>query len=313
MAVGIIETAGDKLTRIATVPRHLLDNFDGFVPATIGYEMFPTLFENIKWIDRDEAEESDDLCQPIPCAILQDKSGRYIVNERVDDARHDMKGRIALTYGGHIDYEDASMAPNFEVLSLFALHRELKEEMEIRSPKSIDPLGLLVCTDSPEARRHVAVLYSVVVTEPVTTRASEEFKTDSEHNGISKSVEELKSLRDSMDPWSRLVFDKHILPNGATEADGTEITPEEAMLPKRFANFIVEKNPFAFKSNPQGIIELTLANDGHMRNVYVVLGAYQQRATRDRSISTDDYLDACDWTGTFEDRFGVAQKVAFGS
>ena len=298
------------MTTIATAPLEVLGDFHGFIPWESGKEIFGALFENIVWIDRDKAEESNELFQPIPCAILHDESGNYIVQERIDEARHDMRGRIALTYGGHIDAEDADGAPNLEALSLFTLHRELKEELGIRNVKQVDPIGMIVCTYSPEARRHVALLYRFVITESVSTYATEEFKTDSEHNGDPKSVEELQSLRGVMDPWSRIVLDGYILPNAVTENDGSEITIEEAQIPEKLAEFIAEKNPYAFTNNPQGVIELTTRSDGHMRNVHVVLEAFHQRALRDKSISTEDFLEASDWLVSFEGRFGSAKKIA---
>ncbi len=157
------------------------------------------------WLPRNEAEDSSDFVQPIPCAVIRDFSSRYCAFRRTRDARADLKSKVSLVIGGHINrVVNCTLLRDLLVQTLI---REIREEISVGVQGEPLPLGLVVDTSSPAAARHVAFLYEVFVNEPVKSEAPEEFSVRSRINNTFFTARDLNRFRKQFDPWSKAFFE----------------------------------------------------------------------------------------------------------
>ncbi len=172
--------------------------------------------KNFSWMPREEAERSEDVMQPIPCALIRNHFPEYLVLRRVRETRADLRERISLISGGHVDRpvgdEDSAAARSIPALLLTTLRRELDEELGIRgvSETEIEQVGLVVDLSSVAASRHVAFVYEAVVVEEVRAQAPEEFSLGSKFNGVRYTAQGLSELHKSFDPWSMILFEDFV-------------------------------------------------------------------------------------------------------
>ena len=177
-------------------------------------QRFPTeLLEHASWVARQDAEVSDNWIQPIPCALIRNHSQRYFTLRRIRHTRPDLRTRISLVVGGHID------APNHDqpspALFLETLQRELVEELRLSDIDVFQPIGIVADTTSIEASRHVAFVYEVRASRSLTSHAPEEFSRRSKLTAQFLAPKELHRLRHMLDPWSAILFEDYIAPQGA--------------------------------------------------------------------------------------------------
>jgi len=160
------------------------------------------------WLSRPEAERSLDYVQPIPCTLISNGHGLYLVLKRIAAARTDLKNKFSLVVGGHID-RPRSISSDFMTLIIDALRVELDEELGLPLTNLPKALGLVVDSISVTASRHVGILFRTIASSHFVVRAPEEFIT----LGVSQQFltpSQIVSLRDSLDPWSKIVVDEHI-------------------------------------------------------------------------------------------------------
>ena len=162
------------------------------------------------WIPRHEAEKSKDLIQPIPCALVLDVNQEYYVFRRIKDGRADLRGRISLLVGGHIDWavEDREVSS----LIMATLMREIKEELGMEPASSAKPIGVVIDFSSVQSSRHIGIVHEVVVAGAMRPKAPEEFSTRSQHIGQVYTPRTLSPLRKKLDPWSMIIFGDYINP-----------------------------------------------------------------------------------------------------
>lgn len=172
--------------------------------------------KNMTWLPRSEAETSETLVQPIPCALVLSEAHQYHVFRRISDGRQDLRKRISLVIGGHIDQDIEE--GGFLSLALATLFRELDEELKLEYLSSTaKPIGLVIDRSSLESSRHVAMIYEVVVSGEVKPRAAEEFSMRSKYDGKPCTSNELLDFRKEFDPWSSIIFGDHINPSYSHE------------------------------------------------------------------------------------------------
>ena len=172
--------------------------------------------KNCSWLPRDEAERSEDVMQPIPCALIRSRSSEYLVLRRVRETRSDLRERISLISGGHVDRpagdENSVVDQPITSLLLTTLRRELDEELGVRdvAESEIVPVGLVIDHTSVAASRHVAFVYEAVIVEEVKPQAPEEFSLRSQLNGVRYTAKALSEFHKSFDPWSTILFEDFV-------------------------------------------------------------------------------------------------------
>ena len=191
-----------------TFPRECAQSAGAFTPWREAGPVIERIAANMLWTPRPEAEASPDLMQVIPCTTVRDPRGRYHTFLRVRGARSDLRDRVSLVIGGHVERSPAGQE-DLERLVAATLAREVREELEARPPDRTARVALVTDPEGLDAARHMAFVHESVFTGPVAPRPGGEFQKTRAR--IPVSARKLARLRDSMDPWSRTILDGHIL------------------------------------------------------------------------------------------------------
>ena len=196
---------------ILVFPREALTTRERFVSWDVAHSVIRSVEESMTWLPREEAEKSEDFLQPIPCAIVRGGDDKYCVLRRVNEGRSDLRSRISLIVGGHVD-----KCPNdYGLLSLLSmtLEREIEEELGVNNLSDIEPVGLVIDHSSVVASRHIGFVYEIVVADQFKPKAAEEFSLRSKVNGQLYTANELSGFLKEFDPWSLIIFADYIAPS----------------------------------------------------------------------------------------------------
>lgn len=203
-------------TQILVLPRSTLPT-DWVSPWPTG-DVLDGFQGSLTWMNRADAEMSSQWVQPIACAVLSDRSGRYCVIRRKAQTTRDLRGRLTLVVGGHVDEPAGSSALLEDILEA-TVARELGEEVGLTGGLHLRPLGVVVDLGSLDASRHVAFVYRIAVSpDDLRLQAPEEFSQRSKYNLSFMPVRELRKLRKRFDPWSGLILDRVLAFDAQEEA-----------------------------------------------------------------------------------------------
>ena len=196
---------------VLCLPRMCIADRQRFTPWHQAEAVIHAAAAHMRWLPRHEAEAADDLIQPIPCAVVLGEGHGYHVFRRIAEGRADLRRRISLVVGGHIDWTEGDN----DILSLVrsTLLRELTEELGIDPPETARPIGIVVDFSSTQASRHIGIVHEVVIDGRATPRATEEFSIRSKYVRKLHSAQELVSIRKHLDPWSRIIFGDYVRPS----------------------------------------------------------------------------------------------------
>ena len=173
------------------------------------------IWESCHWTQRAIAERSTDIVQLIPCAVVRDNSGNYSVSRRNRYGREDIRSRLTILYGGHVERANEELEPA-DLLDL-TLRRELEEEIGVSDLVSIDAVGFINDLKDLTSSRHLAVVFEVSVQGEVSVHANEEFSLGSKYCGEFMDSDRLEPLEHRLDPWSKLLFHYWISPDPSSE------------------------------------------------------------------------------------------------
>jgi len=193
---------------ILVFPRKFVEGYDRFVAWNEASSFMPGLDRSKAWLTRDKAESSRDWVQPIPCALIRNHSHRYCVLRRIRQTRADLRARISLIVGGHVERDSGD--ETVSALLTNTLRRELDEELGVRGVSVIKPVGLVVDAVSLLASRHVGFVYETVISRRLAAHAPEEFSSRSKFTGHFFSPAELFRFQSEFDPWSLILFEDYI-------------------------------------------------------------------------------------------------------
>jgi len=143
---------------------------------------------------RGDAEEDPTHKQVIPYLVLRDGE-RWFLMRRTragGDARlHDL---WSIGVGGHLNPGDGDVEGG--------LRREWSEEVVAGFEPAFEPVGLLNDDTTPVGEVHLGVVFAAdAAGRPVAIRETDKLE------GSFASTDEVAAVRDSMETWSRLVFD----------------------------------------------------------------------------------------------------------
>ena len=201
---------------ILSIPRECIAGYSRFIPWAMADEILNSAEENMAWIPRDEVEQSADWVQLIPCAIILNEHRQYRVFRRASQGRSDLKSRISMIVGGHIDDMDNDSL-RLSSLVRGTLEREIHEELRLDSVSGIKPIGLVMDLSSVVASSHLGVVHEVVVKGHAKAIATEEFSAKSRYNGRLYSAQGLSTWLNTFDPWSSIVYGDYICPSYTME------------------------------------------------------------------------------------------------
>jgi predicted NUDIX family phosphoesterase len=201
---------------ILVIPRHSIEGYARFLPWHAINTIMCSMVKDATWIPRDQAEESRDWVQPIPCAYIHHPEFGYYTLTRINQGREDLRSKISLVFGGHID-KTAYYKSITSLASLFdrTLRRELEEELNlIPFPfRKIMPIGLIIDYSSVQTSRHIAFVYEISTKIHLKMQATEEFSSHAEDRRGFFRQPELVKFRKNFDPWSSILFEDYLMPH----------------------------------------------------------------------------------------------------
>jgi predicted NUDIX family phosphoesterase len=139
--------------------------------------------------------------QIIPYLVLRDGQRWFLMQRTRGGADRRLHDRWSIGVGGHLNPGDAGVAGG--------LAREWREELKAEFAPDFRFVGLLNDDTTEVGRVHLGVVFEAdAVGRPVTVR-----ETDKLRGGFASS-EEIRTVRDQLETWSRIAFDELDQPRG---------------------------------------------------------------------------------------------------
>ena len=197
-----------EANEVLVFPRSIFDGVFSLLAWETVQDQVDAIESTFSWLARPEAESSNVWVQAIPCALIRDDDGRCCVLRRInDESRDDLKGKLRLIVGGHID--DKRENDSFGLTVKFNLLRELEEEVGLFTEEDPLPIGVIVDASSNAASRHVAFIHETTAND-VSLDAPEEFMPRSKSSGIFMDESQLVEKINHFDPWSKMLIEDYV-------------------------------------------------------------------------------------------------------
>jgi len=184
---------------------HSLHETKGFL-TSIHPDFFAGLSKEAVFMDRPLAEADPSYRQVIPYVLIRNNGMYLTVTRHKTQGEPRLHDKMSLGIGGHINPVDEETG---DVLNA-GLKRELSEELVVDAPPGIDeltPLGL-ICDDTDEVSQvHLGIVLRWDLQDPVNIR-----ETNKMH-GEYMTPAAIGAAHDSLENWSRLVYDALISPS----------------------------------------------------------------------------------------------------
>jgi predicted NUDIX family phosphoesterase len=143
---------------------------------------------------RSEAEEDTTHKQVIPYLVLRDGERWFLMRRTTAGGDPRLHDRWSIGVGGHLNPGDGDVEGG--------LRREWAEELEAGFVPRFRPVGLINDDTTPVGAVHVGVVFVAdAAGRPVAIRETDKLE------GSFATTAATAAVRDSMETWSRLVFD----------------------------------------------------------------------------------------------------------
>lgn len=110
-----------------------------------------------EYIHRAKAENSTELVQALPIAVIRTKSGQVLLlRRREKQSENPLHNRVVIWAGGHVRREDANNGHSVVQGAIRELHEELRLSLE---PQSLRLLGAIYADLGGSTSKHVAIVY----------------------------------------------------------------------------------------------------------------------------------------------------------
>lgn len=170
---------------VMVIKRELIKPFDfkdGFIGDT--KELFEIINNKHYFVSRRKAEDSIDLIQIIPCAIVEYDNKVMLLRRKERDSQDRLHNKYAIWAGGHARKQDKTDNGSNTILN--ALNREIDEELFIKISQKKTLIAFVYDQTNPRSKLHMGVIYRLEVNSPEVYLAmnQQEFK---EKRGLSVS------------------------------------------------------------------------------------------------------------------------------
>ncbi len=171
--------------------------------ATQGLEELKSyLLAHHFFLPRPQAEYDATVRQIIPYVILRRQGSYFLLRRLKKQTEQRLHQKLSLGVGGHINpTEEASADP-----ILAGLHRELAEEVDVPSVRSLTCVGLINETTGGVSDYHTGLVYLLETDGAVTVRETEKM------TGSWVTPQALAEVYEDLETWSQLVYDRIIAP-----------------------------------------------------------------------------------------------------
>lgn len=176
------------------------------------------------YIPRAKAENSTELVQALPIAVIRTKNGQVLLlRRREKQTENPLHNRVVIWAGGHVRREDANNGHSVVQGAIRELHEELRLSLE---PQSLRLLGAIYADLGGSTSKHVAIVYEwrAETDDVVVALSNSEFF---ERRGTSLSgkfvpvaelLGNLKGDSGQPEPWSEQIL-RNFLGEAATLAE----------------------------------------------------------------------------------------------
>ena len=188
--------------QVMVVPRSEIDALLQRHPFDLireGIDGILDLFESRHlFLPRSTAETSPEYKQIIPYVVIHHAGSYFLLKRTTKQTEARLHHKLSLGIGGHINPDTPTVAAG--------LRKELEEEVEVRSPYELTFVGLINDDTTDVGRVHLGAVYILEAEAPEVSVLETEKMT-----GEWVEAEKLAPMRESMETWSQLVYDKLIL------------------------------------------------------------------------------------------------------
>ena len=168
-------------------------------------EILQSIYDNHKFLIRDEIEEDINYRQIIPYCLLK-YGGRYVLFERLKkQSEVRLHSKLSLGAGGHINNQDDANEPSKIIEN--CIKRELDEEILVNydMTKDITYVGVINDALSEVSMSHLGLLFEINLRD-------DNFQVREKNKMVAQWVtaEDIKSKYELLENWSKITFDQHI-------------------------------------------------------------------------------------------------------
>lgn len=180
--------------------------------ALLGPEVFLTqnleairqfLLAHHFFLPRQQAEYDSTVRQIIPYVILRRQGSYFLLRRLQKQTEQRLHLKLSLGVGGHINPSEEAAADPIEA----GLRRELAEEVDVASIRSLSCVGLINETTGGVSDYHTALVYLLETDGPVAVRETEKMA------GSWVTPQALAEVYEDLETWSQIVFDRLIAPS----------------------------------------------------------------------------------------------------
>lgn len=150
-----------------------------------------------RFLARDVAEVSPEFRQIIPYVVTRFGDSYFLLERTTKQTEVRLHKKLSLGIGGHINPDASGIEEG--------LQKELREEVEISCPYTLNFVGILNDESTEVARVHLGVVYVLdASTDEVRVLETEKM------TGQWTPRAALAPLRDRFESWSQVVYDQFI-------------------------------------------------------------------------------------------------------
>ena len=163
-----------------------------------------TVRERGFFVERAYAERTPALQQIIPYTVVSTEGDILLMRRLPKSGEKRLHDKLSIGVGGHINPEDVSTSGVTDPIRA-GTQRELDEELFVRGPYAIRPLGFLNDDSNPVGAVHVGLVQLAVVKGSVAIREEDVLE------GRLVPPAELRSLRTggaNFESWSSILIDR---------------------------------------------------------------------------------------------------------
>jgi len=186
---------GDLSEQVLVVPREAVVPGEGWLGVRrdgVGAALAAVARDG-RFVLRSTAEVDATLKQVIPYLILRDGERWFLMRRTKAGGDARLHDRWSIGVGGHLNPGDGDV--------LGGLRREWAEELVADFVPDFTPVGLLNDDTTPVGAVHIGIVYVAdAAGRPVEIRETDKLV------GRFAETAEVAAVRDSMETWSRLVF-----------------------------------------------------------------------------------------------------------
>ena len=214
-----VMTKYDSGEQVLVVPRDALaDLIDGEGGPLCGFRaggldaLKQCIGREGRFLPRAEVEDEPRFKQPIPYGVLFCGSEVFVMQRTRGGGDARLYDRVSLGVGGHVNpcdvVSNASGRGAIAAAPERALHRELREELEVPAEYRVSELGLLNDESNAVGRVHVGMVYAIEVQKPHVEVREKELLI-----GAFRRVDDVSRLAPQMETWSSILW-RHLAAGG---------------------------------------------------------------------------------------------------